>query len=81
MRVLQEIEKRWSAVEDRILKNKIDKYDWGKLGVVSYFLMIAGVWAGNCPAIAIPAISVGFSSMVEATHLMNRQEGLNGNTQ
>jgi len=81
MGVLQEIKNCWNLAEDRILRKNIERVDWSKVGVVGYFLMIAGVWAGNCPAIAIPSISVGFSSIVEATHLMNRQKGLNGNTE
>lgn len=48
------------------------EFDPGNFGVSGFFLMIAGIWAGNAPCIAIPAIIVGVGMMAYGTHKMGR---------
>lgn len=49
------------------------EYDPGNVAVGGFFLMMAGIWAGNAPCIAIPAIIVGMGMMGYGTHKMEQQ--------
>ena len=41
--------------------------------VGGFFLMMAGIWAGNSPSLAVPAIIVGLGMMVHGTNKMGQQ--------
>lgn len=44
-----------------------------KLALRGFFLLIAGIWAGNAPCLAIPAILVGSGMMVYSTRKIEQQ--------
>lgn len=46
--------------------------DPGNFALVGAFLILAGIWAGNAPCIAIPAIIVGTGMMVHGTNKMGK---------